>query len=635
MIRTGARPGLAAAARRLAAAPRAARPPAPGARAPSSRRFHKSALRIFGSVRGIAPVGGAPRARGMCSEAPVEREAMEYDVLIVGGGPAGLSAAIRMKQLALEGGQELSVCVVEKGAEVGSHILSGNVFEPHALDELIPDWRDKGAPLQTEAKEDNFLFLTSDTSSFKIPNFLLPKVLHNEGNYIISLGELCRWLGTQAEELGVEVYPGFAADEVIYTEGGAVTGIVLKDVGIGKDGKPKDVFEMGMELRARQTILAEGCRGSCSEMVMDKYKLREGKDVQTYGIGIKEVWEVDPAKFKSGLIQHSVGWPLDSSTYGGSFLYHMEDNKVLMGMVVGLDYKNPYLNPYQEFQRWKTHPAIKTFLEGGTCISYGARALNEGGFQAIPKLTFPGGALVGCSAGFVNVPKIKGSHTAMKSGMLAAEAVFEALTDQSEQFVGEGEEVASFKAFEPSSYQAKIEGSWVWSELKSVRNVHPAFHNGLYLGLLYSGLTLKVFRGLEPWTFSNTSKGDHTTTGKKADHEPIEYPKPDGKLTFDILSNLQRSGVNHNHDQPAHLRVKDELADWPKNISFQEYGAPETRFCPAKVYEFVEDEATGEPKLVINAQNCVHCKTCDIKTPGNYIKWTVPEGGGGPAYVGM
>lgn len=559
---------------------------------------------------------------------------MEYDVVIVGAGPAGLGAAIRVKQLAAESGKDLSVCVVEKGSEVGLHILSGNVFETKALDELIPDWKEKGAPLNTLAEKDVFVFMTGDKGGIEIPNWALPKTLDNHGNYIISLGELCRWLAEQAEELGVEIYPGFAADEVIYNETGAVMGIATKDVGIGKNGEAKDTYARGMELRGRQTLFAEGCRGSCSEEVISKFSLREGKDMQTYGIGLKEVWEIPDANFESGYIQHSIGWPLTSDVYGGTFLYHMAPNKVMLGMVVGLDYKNPYLSPYQEFQRWKTHPYISKHLEGGTCISYGARALNEGGLQAIPKLTFPGGALVGCSAGFVNVPKIKGSHTAMKSGMLAGESLFASLTGQSEESVALGSELATFEAVEATGYQTAIEGSWVWKELTEVRNVHPAFHRGLYAGLIYSGLSLKIFGGKEPWTLRNSSKGDHTTTGKAADHKEIDYPKPDGVLTFDILSNLQRSGVYHEGDQPAHLTIKPELADWPVSKSFQEYAGPEARFCPAKVYEYVTDE-DGKPNLVINAQNCVHCKTCDIKTPGNYIKWTVPEGSGGPQYTGM
>ncbi|EKX46989.1 hypothetical protein GUITHDRAFT_107336 [Guillardia theta CCMP2712] len=561
-------------------------------------------------------------------------DAMEYDVVVVGAGPAGLSTAIKLKQLAAERNVELSVCVIEKGAEVGSHILSGNVFETRALDELFPNWKELGAPLETEVTQDQFAILTGDNGSVNIPSWALPSSLNNHGNYIISLGRLCKWLAEQAENMGIEIYPGFAASEVLYNSNKSVKGIKIKDVGIDKNGQPKDTFTPGVELRARQTVFAEGCRGSCSEEIIKEFDLRQGKDMQTYGIGLKEVWEIPEENHKPGFVQHTVGWPLDTQSYGGSFLYHMKPNKVLVGFVLGLDYKNPYLSPYQEFQRWKLHPSIRQHLEGGTCISYGARALNEGGFQAIPKLTFKGGLLVGCSAGFLNVAKIKGSHTAMKSGMIAAEEVFAALYNQSDESVFSGKSVDTFESLEVKGYQKSMENSWVWKELNEVRNVHPSYKWGFYVGLLYSGLTLRVFGGAEPWTFRNKSIGDHATTGKKDHYTPIEYAKPDGKITFDILTNLTRSGVYH-EDQPAHLKVKPELVEWPASISYQEYGAPETRFCPAKVYEYTVDEQTGKTELVINAQNCVHCKTCDIKTPGNYIKWTVPEGSGGPQYDSM
>ncbi len=561
-----------------------------------------------------------------------ERYGMPYDVVIVGAGPAGLSAAIRMKQKANETGNDLSVVVVEKASEVGAHILSGNVFEPRGLDELIPDWKELGAPLDTPATDDKFLYLSNESSSIGIPNFLLPSTLHNDGNYITSLSQVTRWLGEQAEGLGVEIYAGFSASEVLYHEDGAVKGIATRDVGINKDGTPSDMFERGMELHGKQTIFAEGCRGSCSEEVIEKFNLRDGKDPQVYGIGVKEVWEVDPEtnpKFKPGYIQHTFGWPLDTATYGGSFLYHMEPNLVLIGFVVGLDYPNPFLSPYEEFQRFKHHPDIAPHLEGGKCLQYGARVINEGGFQSIPKLTFPGGALIGCSAGFVNVIKVKGTHTAIKSGMLAGEAVYDKLcADGSPTEVEDG----SLDGLEVSEYQTNLENSWVWSELKEVRNCKPAFEKGFYAGFLYSGITGHVLKGMEPWTFHH-SHVDSETTGKKVAYQPIDYPKPDGVLSFDLLSNLARSGTNH-ADQPSHLRIKEEKKHVPETISMQEYAAPETRFCPARVYEYnMENE--NEPELVINSQNCVHCKCCSIKMPEEYIKWTVPEGGGGPAYTLM
>mmetsp|Transcript_6837 Transcript_6837/g.7845 ORF Transcript_6837/g.7845 Transcript_6837/m.7845 type:complete len:601 (-) Transcript_6837:91-1893(-) len=571
-------------------------------------------------------------ARSFCSSADEllnsEREAMEYDVVIVGAGPAGLSAAIRLKQLEAETGKEINVCVVEKAAEVGAHILSGNVFEPRALDELIPNWREEEALGEdpTEAADDNFVICTSESSGINLPGIFIPPSLHNEGNYIISLGKLVRWLGEKAEELGVEIYPGFPASEIVYDENGAVKGIATADMGIGKDGVPKDTFTRGMELHAKQTLFAEGARGSCSEDVIANFDLRKDCDMQSYGLGIKEVWEVPEDRIQPGLIQHTLGWPLDLQTYGGSFLYHMKPNLILVGMVVGLDYQNPYLSPYEEFQRLKHHPTMKKHLEGGECIAYGARVINEGGFQAIPKLTFPGGALIGCSAGFLNVPKIKGTHTAMKSGMVAAESVFDSLTadDAPEEIV------------EVQQYQENMENSWVWSELKSVRNYAPSFKWGTIAGTLYSGLSGFILRGNEPWTLSKHGKGrDCETTKKSSEAKVIEYPKPDGVLSFDILSNLARSGTNHEGDQPAHLRIKPELKDVPNEISITEYAGPEQRFCPAKVYEYQENAETQKMELVINAQNCVHCKCCSIKMPQEYIKWTVPEGGGGPAYEVM
>jgi len=531
-----------------------------------------------------------------------EHERMEFDCVVVGAGPSGLSAAIRLKQLK----PDLSVCVLEKGSEVGAHILSGAVFEPRSLNELIPDWKAKGAPLHTEAKDDNFLYLT-EQRSFRLPT---PPTMHNAGNYIISLGNFCRWLATQAESLGVEIFAGFAAAEVLY-DGDRVIGFATGDMGIGKDGQPTGGYTPGVELVARQTIIAEGCRGSLTRLLAERFGLRDACDPQVYGIGFKELWEVDPTKHQQGKILHTIGWPLESDTYGGSFCYHIENNQVVVGLVVGLDYANPHLSPFEEFQRFKTHPLIRPLLEGGRRLSYGARAISAGGFQAIPKLTFPGGVLVGDTAGFLNVPKLKGSHTAMKSGMLAAEAVVEALES------GEAE---------AARYPEKIKQSWLWQELYEVRNIKPAFKWGLFPALAYSALDTYLFRGRAPWTFHH--KPDHLRLKPVTECQPIAYPKPDGKLTFDRLSSVFVSNTNHAENQPAHLKLKDLSV--PIAINLQRFDAPEQRYCPAGVYEIVEG-----PEFRINAQNCIHCKTCDIKDPTQNIVWTVPEGGGGPNYPNM
>ena len=545
--------------------------------------------------------------------------------MIVGAGPAGLASAIRLKQAAAARDQDLNVCVVEKGAEVGSHILSGNVFDPRALTELIPDWAEKGAPLEQKVESDKFFFLT-ESSAIPLP---IPPQLHNDGNYIISLGNLCRWLGEQAEELGVEIYPGFSASEVLY-EDGKVVGIATSDMGLDKEGKPKDTYARGMELRGKQTLLGEGCRGSLSEDIMKQFNLRADCDEQTYGIGLKEVWEVDNENFKPGTVIHSAGWPLDNSVYGGSFMYHMAPNKILLGYVVGLDYENPYLSPYDEFQRFKHHPNVSKYLKGGRCVQYGARALNEGGYQALPKLTFPGGALIGCSAGFMNVPKIKGSHYAMKSGMVAADTI------ASELLGAEGGAEAAPNGIEVTAYEEELKKTWVYSDLHEVRNVHPSYRKtGSMIGcILYSGVDTLLLRGKAPWTF-HCSGNDASRTKPASECKEIIYPKPDGVLSFDLLTNLQRSGTFHEDDQLSHLQVKEDLKHIPESVSYQKYAAPESRFCPAKVYEYVTDEDGKNPKLVINSQNCLHCKTCSIKSPEEFIRWNVPEGGGGPNYEAM
>ena len=541
------------------------------------------------------------------------RESMEYDVVIVGAGPSGLSTAIRLRQLAERDGRELSVCVVEKGSEVGAHILSGAVVEPRALNELIPDWKERGAPLNTPVQEDRFLLL-SEQGARKLPT---PPQMHNEGNYIVSLGNLCRWLGEQAEALGVEIYPGFAAAEVLFDDAGSVRGIATGDMGVTREGEHGPNYAQGIELHARQTVFSEGCRGSLTKGLMARYGLREGADPQTYGLGIKELWEIDPAVHQPGLTVHTVGWPLASDTYGGSFLYHLEDNLVSVGFVVGLDYSNPHLSPYEEFQRFKTHPEIRKYFEGGRRISYGARALSEGGFQSLPKLTFPGGLLVGDTAGFLNVPKIKGTHMSMKSGIEAAEALFAYLADEAPA------------SPEVTAYPERLKASWLWDELYTVRNVRPSFRWGLWGGMAYSAIDTFVLRGRAPWTLKNHA--DHTQLRKASECPPIVYPKPDGKISFDRLSSVFISATNHEEEQPCHLRLKN--AEVPIKTNLALYDAPEQRYCPAGVYEIVQ-EAEG-PRMQINAQNCLHCKTCDIKDPTQNIDWAVPEGGGGPNYPNM
>ncbi len=545
------------------------------------------------------------------------RDAMEYDVVIVGGGPAGLSAAIKIKQLAAEKGQEVSVVVLEKGGELGAHILSGAVMDPRALTELIPDWKEKGAPLNTPVTEDRVLFLT-ETGSFKTPNMLLPKCFENHGNYVISLGNVVRWLGQQAEALGVEIFPGFAAAEILYHDDGSVKGIATGNMGVKRDGEAGPEFQLGMELHGKYTLFAEGSRGHLGKQLMAKYDLNKGKDPQSYGIGIKELWEIDPAKHQPGLVIHTTGWPLDSKTYGGSFLYHLENNQVMVGYVVGLNYANPYLSPYEEFQRYKTHPEIRPFLEGGKRISYGARAITAGGLQSLPKLVFPGGALIGCDAGFLNMSRIKGSHAAIKSGMLAADAVFEALG-------------AVRQADELAAYPVAFEQSWLHEELHVARNVKPWLNKGLYLGSLMTGIDQIVFRGKAPWTLRH-SHADHECLEPASQFTPINYPKPDGKLTFDRLSSVFISNTNHAEDQPIHLTLKNPSV--PVDVNLAQYAGPEQRYCPAGVYEFVKND-DGADRLQINAQNCVHCKTCDIKDPTQNIVWVTPEGGGGPNYPNM
>ncbi|MFJ2986368.1 electron transfer flavoprotein-ubiquinone oxidoreductase [Collimonas sp. NPDC087041] len=545
------------------------------------------------------------------------REAMEYDVVVVGGGPAGLAAAIRLKQQAAEKGSEVSVCVLEKGSEIGAHILSGAVMDPQALTELLPNWKELGAPLTTEVSEDRFLFL-SEKKAYKTPNWLLPACFQNHGNYVISLANVVRWLGQQAELLGVEIFPGFPAAEVLYNEDGSVKGVATGNMGVDRHGQPTDAFQLGMELHAKYTFFAEGARGHLGKQLMAKFDLNKGKDPQTYAIGIKELWEIDPKLHQPGLVVHTAGWPLDTQTYGGSFLYHLENNQVAVGYVVGLAYENPYLSPYEEFQRYKTHPEISKFFQGGKRISYGARAITAGGLQSLPKLTFPGGALIGCDAGFLNASRIKGSHAAIKTGMLAANAAFEALGNN-RQFD------------ELTAYSTAFEQSWLHEELHKARNFKPWMSKGLYVGTLMVGIDQVVFGGKAPWTLRHTH-ADHECLKPAANYTPIKYPKPDGKLTFDRLSSVFISNTNHAEDQPIHLTLKDPNV--PVNVNLRDYAGPEARYCPAGVYEFVTNEDKTE-RLQINAQNCVHCKTCDIKDPTQNIVWVTPEGGGGPNYPNM
>jgi electron-transferring-flavoprotein dehydrogenase len=547
-----------------------------------------------------------------------ERESMQYDVVVVGAGPAGLTAGIRLKQLAAQSGRELSVCVLEKGSEVGAHILSGAVLDPKALGELIPDWKDKGAPLTVPVTENHHYILT-EKRKWRMPEWMMPPFMHNKGTYTLSLGNFCRWLAGQAEELGVEIFPGFAAAEILFHDNGAVKGVATGDMGIARDGTHRPDYQPGMELHAKYTFFAEGARGHLTKRLTEIFDLRKDSGPQVFGLGVKELWDVPADRHKPGRVLHSQGWPLKDA-WGGGFLYHQENNQVALGFVVALDYDNPYLSPFEEFQRWKTHPAIRAEIEGGKRVSYGARAINEGGWQAIPELVFPGGALIGCSAGFVNVPRIKGTHTAMKSAMLAAEAAFEAIADER-------------SADKLDSYPKALRSSWIDKELRQVRNAQPAVsHWGGLLGTLYAGFDLWLNQlGIGvPWTLKH--RADHSRLKRREQARPIAYPTPDGVLTFDRLSSVFVSNTNHEENQPVHLTLKD--ADIPTAINLPVYDGPEQRYCPAGVYEFV-DAADGGKRLQINAQNCVHCKTCDIKDPTQNINWVTPEGGGGPNYPNM
>ena len=537
------------------------------------------------------------------------REVMEYDVVIVGGGPSGLATAIKLKQL----NSEINVCVLEKGAEIGSHILSGNVFETRALDELIPNWKELNSPVKTKVTKEKFLFL-GKKKSLSWPTWLLPKVQQNHKNYIISLANLCRWLAEQAEALGVEIFPGFPASEVLYNEDGSVKGVVTQDMGLDKKGEKKDSYEPGMELHAKVTVCSEGCRGHLGKNLIKKFDLSNGKNPQQYGIGFKEIWKLDEKNHQEGLVMHTAGWPLDNNTYGGSFIYHTENKEVYLGYVIGLDYKNPHLSPFDEFQRFKTHPAISKMLSGGKRISYGARALIEGGIQSLPKMYMPGALLIGCDAGTLNMPKIKGSHTAMKSGLIAAETIFEHLNDKKDL----------------SIYEEKFKKSWVYEELYAARNVKPSFSWGLILGIIFTGIDQILFRGKLPFTLKH-KHADHETLKPANEMPVIEYPKPDNVLTFDKTSSVYLTGTNHEDNQPVHLKLKD--AELPIKYNLEKYDEPAQRYCPAGVYEVqIENEV---PKFVINAQNCIHCKTCDIKEPSQNITWVTPEGSGGPKYGNM